>query len=225
MAITMIDPDATPIEVASQALRAHSAGDWHRLATLTDQESLRAWRDGFVRAHVYVPTLAELASEDPEVPAEALPQRREERIARCRHFEANLPRVVAGVRTAEELRALDPMDLFVCYVKAHDMVEQVGMLYREAYDAAALPMPHLDQSRVPLTIRATREEVTSETEARVVLREIGPDGESIGPEAQWMLRRQPGGPWRVLVTDDFLVLPAETSVMIDDPVVWKFLQG
>lgn len=225
MASTMIDPEATPIEVASQALRAHSAGDWHRLAMLTDQESLRAWRDEFVRAHVYVPTLAELASEDPEVPAEVLPQLQEERIARCRHFEANLPRVVAGVRTAEELRALDPADLFVRYVKAHDMVEQVAMLYREAYGAATLPMPDLDLSRVPLTIRAIHYEVTSETEARVVLGEVGPDGEPRGPEAEWMLRRQPGGPWRLLVTNDFLVLSGETSVMIDDPVVSKFLQG
>jgi hypothetical protein len=221
----MIDPDATPIEVASQALRAHSDGDWHRIAMLTDQESLRAWRDGFVRAYVYVPTLAELASEDPEVPAEALPRLREERIARCRQLEANLPQVVAGVRTAEELRALEPTDLFVRYVNAHDMVERVAMLYREAYDAAALPMPDLDTSRVPLTILPIREEVTSETEARVVLREVGPDGEPSGPEAEWMLTRRPGGPWRMLVTNDFLILPVETSVMIDDPVVLKLLQG
>jgi hypothetical protein len=81
--VPSMKPDATPTEVASQALDAHSAGDWHRLAALADEESVRAWRDGFVLAHAHMPTLSELAMEDPEVPAEALAQLQEERIARC----------------------------------------------------------------------------------------------------------------------------------------------
>ena len=220
-----VKPDATPTEVVSQALHAHSAGDWHRLAALADEESVRAWRDGFVLAHAHVPTLAELAMEDPEVPTEALVQLQEERIARCQRFEANLPRLVAGVRTADELCALDPTELLVRYVEAHDTLGQLAMLYKEAYDAAYLPLPDLDLSRLPLAIRPIREEVISETEVRVVLQEVEPDGEPSGPGAEWMLRRQPDGQWRVLVTDDFLILPGETSVMIDDPVVSKFLQG
>jgi hypothetical protein len=110
-------------------------------------------------------------------------------------------------------------------LKAHDMIEQVAMLYREAYDAAALPLPDLDLSRVPLTIRPIGEEVMSGTEARVMLGEVGPDGEPTRPDFEWLLTRQPGGPWRVLVTDDLLTLPGEVSVMIDDPVVSKFLQS
>jgi hypothetical protein len=217
-------PDATPSEVAVQAVHAHSSGDWHRLATMVDEESVRAWRDWFVLAHAHVPTLAELAVEDPEAPAEALVQRREESAARCRRFEANLPRVVAGVSDADELRALAPIELLVRYVQAHDTLRQLTMLYEEAYGAADLPIPDLDLTRVPLAIQPILEEAISETEVRVVLRNVGPDSESSGPEVEWRMRRQPGGRWRVLVTDDLLILPREASVMIDDPVVSRLLQ-
>ena len=221
-----LSPDATPTEVVSVALESYSAGDWHRLSILADPESIRAWRDEFVLANTHVPTVAELAMERPEAPVWALARLREEDyVARLRRFEANLPRTVAGVRTADELRALDPTELLVRYLEAHDELTQVVMLYTAAYDAAALPLPDISMQRPPLGFRPVHEEKMRDTDARVLLREVGPSGEPDGEEAEWMLRRQPDGSWRVVVTEDFLSLTGVTSIMIDDPVVSKFLQS
>jgi hypothetical protein len=132
---------------------------------------------------------------------------------------------VAGVGTTDVLRALDPTELPVRYLEAHDGLGRLAMLYVAAYRAAALPLPDSSVQRPPLMFRPVHEERMSDTDARVTLREVGPSGKPSGPEVQWMLRRQPGRAWRVLVTADFLSLPSEMSVMIDDPVVSKFLQS
>jgi hypothetical protein len=217
--------DATPTEVVSLALERYAAGDWGRLAMLADQESVIAWRDDFLRANTYVPTVEELAIECPDAPVEVLEGMREDGfVAKRRRFEVNLRRVVTGVRTIEELQALDPTELLVRYMQAHNALGQLDALVDEAYGAAGLPVPDTSAHRPPPMVRPFREEMVSDTEARVSLRMTLPEGEPSEPDTEWMLRRQPGGQWRVVVTPDFLSLPDEVSIMIDDPVLLKFLR-
>jgi hypothetical protein len=218
--------DATPTEAVSLALECYAAGDWDRLATLVDRESVIAWRDDFLRANTYVPTVEELAIERPGTPVEVLERMREDGfVARRRRFEDNLPRVVTGVRTIEEVHALEPTELLARYVQAHDALGQLDAVVAEAYGAAGLPVPETRTQRPPPAFRPAREERISDTEARVSLSEILPDGGPSEADAEWMLRRRPGGPWRVVVTADFLCLPGAIAMMIDDPVVLEYLQS
>jgi hypothetical protein len=225
-----------PLELFRQAAEALQQEHWGDVARLCDPASLERFRNEQVR--MLAParplpalTVEQLMRHDPQMPREAA----EYQVASARrHTDAatRLEREFPGIEGLEQLRAMEPAELFAVWLQGQSPGHQARMAIRDSR------VPETHWQEILATADRTRESLVAlgvvpdgDRVAHVVYRrefhaspdETDPDDvwiEELSPAEQELARdmagrdfpqvatcrRQPDGDWRLLAGFDFLQL-------------------
>lgn len=197
-----------PLDVARTAIQAANAGDWERVAALTDGDDLAAWYHGYadVEEEPLPPvTAADMKRWQPELP-DAVAEYQAERLNRDRAGgRGSLHGQFAGLSTRAELRRVRPEEALARYLRAQDVRWQFDEQIRaQRPEAKRLALPE-SPSMVRSVVGAVGE---GDDVAHVVYRSAwsGDAGQELPPGTPGdmhvvTVRRGPDG-WRLRLTGE-----------------------